>query len=782
MSSSQSPKEDLPLLKITPPRYNIPSPTYSPLSEVSTKTSPLPSQSVPTELHLSSDSISFALKPYQHEQGSSPSAKPSALNTSVSSASDVIEDEYMSILDPYFDVTPSRVHLAFDEADPNATGTLTRSGLRQALESLGIRCSDRSDVFDTLLTFFPEPITLTSFEDIVQKLKLGNLFDEGTIALFTDSVYAPARIEVCDFSSVRLTHYKPELQLFFMHDRAPWVSCRFINVQGHDHLNLKRLAIKYRLHPLAMEDTIELNERPKFDSYETHQFAIFPVLRHEIRFPDSKPRESIVHGGFWQYFSGASSKKNSSGSAYEFKITMEHVSIFVVGDNTLITVKPTRPNNIWRTVHRRLASTYSKVRHNRANFLFYTVLDVIVDDMTHVMDLVRQYLMHLDRELAQLLHNFDIGMLRDAQIELAQLPRVIKPTRDVLKSVLESRDIPEATKAYFRDVHDHLNHILDEIEWQSQMCRGMIEEYRDAKATQMNYVMYTLTIVTTVFLPAQFLTGVYGMNFDYMPELHSRLILLKTMTEDNLSIIAYAWIAVAALTHVLLQHVSAPFGRHASLSWGPVIDNKLGWFLMELLSPVIISISYIRQYILRSSTSYAWVLYTLWITHYTNRTLIYPLRISSKSKPMPVLIVLCACGFNLMNAGLNAAYLELYATLYDQTWLSSPLTIVGLLLFICGMYINITSDNILIRLRKPNEKGYKIPHGSFFEYVSCPNLMGECIEWLGFGIVAWNLGAFSFTIWTSANLIPRAMSHHKWYKAHFKEYPDERKAIIPFIY
>jgi Mg2+ and Co2+ transporter CorA len=92
----------------------------------------------------------------------------------------------------------------------------------------------------------------------------------------------------------------------------------------------------------------------------------------------------------------------------------------------------------------------------------------------------------------------------------------------VLKNLIESRDFDEAVTAYVRDVHDHVVQVLDDIELHLQMCRLLSEDYREARANQMNYVIYTLTIVTTVFLPAQFLTGVYGMNFDNMPELHER--------------------------------------------------------------------------------------------------------------------------------------------------------------------------------------------------------------------------------------------------------------------
>ena len=89
------------------------------------------------------------------------------------------------------------------------------------------------------------------------------------------------------------------------------------------------------------------------------------------------------------------------------------------------------------------------------------------------------------------------------------------------------------------------------------------------------------------------------------------------------------------------------------------------------------------------------------------------------------------------------------------------------------------SDSILINLRKPGETGYKIPQGGMFSHVSCPNHMGEIIEWTGFGIMMWALPGVSFAIWTAANLIPRALEHHKWYYEKFKDYPKDRKAIIP---
>ena len=103
------------------------------------------------------------------------------------------------------------------------------------------------------------------------------------------------------------------------------------------------------------------------------------------------------------------------------------------------------------------------------------------------------------------------------------------------------------------------------------------------------------------------------------------------------------------------------------------------------------------------------------------------------------------------------------------------------LALISSAWINWKADNVLINLRAPGETGYKIPRGWLFDYVSCPNLLGELIEWAGFAILCWNLPALTFFIWTAANLVPRALSHHKWYRMQFAGYPAERKAVIPYL-
>ena len=254
------------------------------------------------------------------------------------------------------------------------------------------------------------------------------------------------------------------------------------------------------------------------------------------------------------------------------------------------------------------------------------------------------------------------------------------------------------------------------------------------------------------------------------------------MNLETLEYITYAWIAVALIVHVTMFFIKAPFGRHTSEKWGRSVDNKLGWFIMELPSLSIMVYFLFRG--INADSSYVWILFVLWIIHYINRTFIYPLRIKPTPKKMPVFIVGSGIFFNIVNAGLNGYYLSELAppALYDYHWLVSTNFILGIILFFGGMFINWKSDTILISLRKRGEIGYKIPKGFLFDFISTPNLFGEIIEWTGFAIMAWNLPAFSFMIWTSANLVPRSKNHHDWYHQNFTDYPKERKIVFPFIY
>tara|TARA_B100001996_G_scaffold175773_1_gene134222 strand:+ start:1280 stop:2020 length:741 start_codon:yes stop_codon:yes gene_type:complete len=242
----------------------------------------------------------------------------------------------------------------------------------------------------------------------------------------------------------------------------------------------------------------------------------------------------------------------------------------------------------------------------------------------------------------------------------------------------------------------------------------------------------------------------------------------------DISILTLIWILSGILLFPVLIKIKAPYGRHASKKWGITISNKIGWILMELPALLICPIYYILQNTNLYTINTIFIL--LWVLHYFNRTIIYPLRIKTKGKRMPLIIAASALFFNLINGLINGYYLS--NTNYLE--INYYILLLGLIIFFIGLIININSDNKLIGLRLKNEENkYVIPNGGLFNYISCPNFFGELIEWLGFAIITLNLGSLSFFIWTFINLVPRAISHHKWYKENFNDYPKNRKAIIP---
>jgi len=253
------------------------------------------------------------------------------------------------------------------------------------------------------------------------------------------------------------------------------------------------------------------------------------------------------------------------------------------------------------------------------------------------------------------------------------------------------------------------------------------------------------------------------------------------MKESTFFLVVYIWIAIALFIFPLVVKIVAPYGRHTTKDWGILIDNRIGWIIMELPALLVFAIFFLVGSGDRPATT--WVFFGLWLLHYVNRTLIFPFRLNTKGKKMPLAIVLMALGFNFVNGFINGYFLGSLATesMYPPSYFYDPRFILGLALFAGGMYINWQSDTILIHLRKPGETSYVIPQGGFFKYISCPNHFGEIVEWFGFAIMVWSLPALAFAIWTLVNLLPRALHHHRWYTETFQNYPKERKAIFPFI-
>ncbi len=248
------------------------------------------------------------------------------------------------------------------------------------------------------------------------------------------------------------------------------------------------------------------------------------------------------------------------------------------------------------------------------------------------------------------------------------------------------------------------------------------------------------------------------------------------MAEPLFNKIVIAWIFLGLVVFLANLKIIAPYGRHASSAWGPLMNNRLAWVIME--SPVLFLVLYFVLKNAGKQNYVTWILAFLFLAHYVHRTFIFPFRLKGKEKKMPLGVVTLAIVFNLCNGFFIGYYLGNFAS-YTLSWLYSLPFIAGLVVFALGAYINWRADTMLINLRNGGNQEYKIPRGFLFEKVSCPNHLGEMVEWMGYALMSFNLPALSFAVWTLANLIPRALAHHKWYKRYFDDYPAQRKAFLP---
>jgi steroid 5-alpha reductase family enzyme len=148
---------------------------------------------------------------------------------------------------------------------------------------------------------------------------------------------------------------------------------------------------------------------------------------------------------------------------------------------------------------------------------------------------------------------------------------------------------------------------------------------------------------------------------------------------------------------------------------------------------------------------------------------------------MALSVVAMALFFNVVNGWVNGMQLFHVSSPYPLTWLMDFRFFSGAFLFFIGFFINVASDNSLHRQGRGSGEEYIVPNGFLFRWISCPNYFGEVLEWLGWAVLTWSLAGLSFFVWTCANLIPRAITYHRWYRSHFPNYPEERKAIFPFI-
>jgi 3-oxo-5-alpha-steroid 4-dehydrogenase 1 len=241
--------------------------------------------------------------------------------------------------------------------------------------------------------------------------------------------------------------------------------------------------------------------------------------------------------------------------------------------------------------------------------------------------------------------------------------------------------------------------------------------------------------------------------------------------------IAWLCVAVAVVPYLLLR--PAPYGRHGRAGFGPLLRARLAWILMEAPSPLGMILLFLLGQ--RTSDLASAVFLALWLCHYGYRAFIFPFLLPATSRPMPAVVVASGACFNVVNAYLNGMWLFFLASPRPAAWLASPRFALGTLFFFCGLLLHVLADRELRRQRAAASGSYVVPRGRLYRLVSCPNYLGEIVEWSGFALAAWSPGGLVFALWTAANLVPRAIHHHRWYRRQFPDYPQDRRAVIPFL-
>jgi protein-S-isoprenylcysteine O-methyltransferase Ste14 len=252
------------------------------------------------------------------------------------------------------------------------------------------------------------------------------------------------------------------------------------------------------------------------------------------------------------------------------------------------------------------------------------------------------------------------------------------------------------------------------------------------------------------------------------------------VTERQLfDLLLLGYLALSPIVFVLLLFVPAPYGRYTRRSFGAFVNRKLGWIIMEAPCPLWVGVLFVVA--APEPVLVPLVFLVLWEAHYLHRAFIFPFTMRGRAQHLTWLTVALGFFHNCLNGYLLGRDLFAFGPTREPSWLADPRFILGATLFVAGYVTNRQADTKLRSLRAPGETDYRVPHGGLFEWVSCPNYLGEIVAWLGFALATWSLAAFAFALFSIANLVPRALAHHRWYRQNFADYPARRRAIVPYL-
>ncbi|MEZ4453321.1 MAG: 3-oxo-5-alpha-steroid 4-dehydrogenase [Nannocystaceae bacterium] len=243
----------------------------------------------------------------------------------------------------------------------------------------------------------------------------------------------------------------------------------------------------------------------------------------------------------------------------------------------------------------------------------------------------------------------------------------------------------------------------------------------------------------------------------------------------------------AAFVALVAPFIPSPYGRFASDRFGVALDPRIGWFLMEL--PATLSFLFFFFTGPRWSEVVPLCFLGVWLVHYGNRGFFFPFSIRApRGAKASFSLMVIAVGWVVtsLHGYLHGSFFSEHGH-YTIEWLRDPRFLIGLPIYGVSLALNIHSDAIVRNLRSRDEvamgeKVYRIPRGGLFRWVTSPAYLTELTAWAGLALATWSLASvFIFAI-SAANLVPRAVSTHRWYRDRFPDYPRERRALIPFLF
>ncbi|MFP4473115.1 MAG: magnesium/cobalt transporter CorA [Candidatus Omnitrophota bacterium] len=329
----------------------------------------------------------------------------------------------------------------------------------------------------------------------------------GTIDLKGDTGVSP-RITVFQYGeSVCREKELHDVKECSQYRRSPGVT--WINIEGISPRAVSELDDIYEIHPLVAEDIINLGQRPKAEDYEEHLFIVLRMF----------------------YLGG------------EHNDIMDEQVSLVLGRDFVLSFQE-RPGDVFDPIRERIRQAKGRVRRMGADYLAYTLLDAIVDNYYTVIDQYGEDIEDLDDELLRESRPDIVHRIHHLKRNMIYLRKQIWPLREVLSGLQrgESRLIKKTTNIYLRDVYDHLVQVADTVESFRDMLSGLHDVYLSSMSNRMNEIMKVLTIFAAIFIPLTFIAGIYGMNFEYMPELRWRwgyFMVLGFMALVGLGLIAY---------------------------------------------------------------------------------------------------------------------------------------------------------------------------------------------------------------------------------------------------